>query len=373
MMNKKNLTFFFPTPGVGGNEKNFIALVNGVAKINKFNVSLVTYRNINKDKELNKIYKINTKVKILNATNGMEVKKGILKYLHTAIILLFFCMKNKTTIVSFQKNLMAIIVAKLSNNKIIIRLCTDPSYYIKNNLRKNIFSLFFSLANIILVNSRDLKKETEKYFNLNCIIFRQSLNIDQIKKKAKVKINFTFFKNYKGLKIINIGHLADQKDQITLLNAFSNLIKVRNSRLLIIGEGPNKQYIENFITKKKLSDFVKIIPFNSNPFKYVRLSDVKVLTSKHEGNPNILLETACLKKTIISSNCKVGPNEILQNGKGGSLFKVGDHRKLLSILKNLNINSKSNKKMIEISYKYVKSNFKADICQPFMKVLKIDR
>ena len=70
------------------------------------------------------------------------------------------------------------------------------------------------------------------------------------------------------------------------------------------------------------------------------ISDVKVLSSKFEGNPNILLETACLKKLIISSDSKVGPKEILQSGKGGFLFKVGGVNKLHYLLRNLNINSK---------------------------------
>ena len=74
------------------------------------------------------------------------------------------------------------------------------------------------------------------------------------------------------------------------------------------------------------------------------MSDIKVLSSKFEGNPNILLEIACLKKLIISSNCKVGPSEILQRGKGGLLFRVGDHNKLYNLLKNININDINTKK-----------------------------
>ena len=57
---------------------------------------------------------------------------------------------------------------------------------------------------------------------------------------------------------------------------------------------------------------LKIINFQHNPYKYISLADVKVLSSRFEGNPNILLEIACLKKLIISTNCKVGPSEILQ-------------------------------------------------------------
>ena len=120
---------------------------------------------------------------------------------------------------------------------------------------------------------------------------------------------------------------------------------------------------------EKISDHIKIINFQSNPYKFISLADVKILSSKYEGNPNILLEIACIKKLIVSSNCKVGPSEILQGGKGGILFKVGDHHKLYNVLKNLKITDKKIKKKINISHNYVKKNFKKDISEPFINII----
>ena len=74
-------------------------------------------------------------------------------------------------------------------------------------------------------------------------------------------------------------------------------------------------------------------------------------------------------KLIISSNCKVGPSEILQRGKGGILFKVGESKSLCNILKNLNLREKIIKKKINHSYNYVKKNFKKDISDPFIKII----
>ena len=48
----------------------------------------------------------------------------------------------------------------------------------------------------------------------------------------------------------------------------------------------------------------------------------------YEGLPNVLLEAITLKKFVISSNCPTGPKEILLNGKGGLLFKIGDYKEL---------------------------------------------
>ena len=53
-----------------------------------------------------------------------------------------------------------------------------------------------------------------------------------------------------------------------------------------------------------------------------------ILTSRFEGLPNVLLESLALNKFIISSDCPTGPKEILDYGKGGILFKVGDFNDL---------------------------------------------
>ena len=59
--------------------------------------------------------------------------------------------------------------------------------------------------------------------------------------------------------------------------------------------------------------------------------------------PNVILEAQTLKKYVISSDCPTGPKEILMNGKLGSLFKVGIHKKLATLI----INYIQNKKKYE--------------------------
>ena len=73
-------------------------------------------------------------------------------------------------------------------------------------------------------------------------------------------------------------------------------------------------------------------------------SDLFILTSKYEGFGNVLVEASAKKVPIISSNCNHGPNEILQNGKYGTLFKVGDYKdlsnKIINHFKNPSIAQK---------------------------------
>ena len=67
--------------------------------------------------------------------------------------------------------------------------------------------------------------------------------------------------------------------------------------------------------------------------------------------PNVLLEAQFLKKYIISSNCPTGPREILLNGKAGDLLKVGDYKKLASIINNYRLDKKNILNKINYGYK----------------------
>jgi len=62
--------------------------------------------------------------------------------------------------------------------------------------------------------------------------------------------------------------------------------------------------------------------------------------------PNVLLEALALKKYIISTNCPTGPREILLNGKGGDLVKIGDYKTLSKKILNYSIKNKKLKKKL---------------------------
>ncbi len=364
----RSLNFYFPSIEKGGLEKNVFSLVNSLAE-KKFKINFFTYEDNTTNKEFKKKFIFHKNINVITANFIPGINHRYIKYFFCFIKLFIFAINSNRLIVSFQGNVLPIIIAKITGRKIIIRCNTAPSKYINNSFKRIFFKFFYSLSDMILVTTIDFKKEIKKYFGLNSFVHRQSLDVFDIKKKSKEKINFKFFKNFNGLKIINIGRLTFQKDQITLLNAFEKLIKSRKARLLLLGSGSDKDKLINFINYKRINKSVKIIPYASNPFKYIALSNLKILSSRFEGSPNILLETACLKRLIISSDCKVGPREILQSGKGGILFKVGNSDELYKILKNINLKSKTIKAKIENSYKYITRNYKKDISPTFIELL----
>ena len=106
------------------------------------------------------------------------------------------------------------------------------------------------------------------------------------------------------------------------------------------------------VKKENLQNKIIILKSVDNPYIFIKKSKLFVLSSKFEGNPNVLLEAQVLKKKIVSTNCKYGPNEILDNGKYGYLVSINDYKdlglKMYRALKSKNksITTKNSKREI---------------------------
>ena len=326
----------------GGVEKNLYIIANFFShKLNK--IKLITYDNsfsTNFDKKIQIIY---SKKKSIGESKYY-------KYI-ICLWLLFkeFLSKKNILVFSFQANIYCLILSKILNFDIIIRSNSSPSGWSNNYIKNFIFKFFFKYAKEIIVNSNEFKKQLDKKFKTNCKVIYNPLNTNEIKKKAKEKFKFKFFQKKKCLKFINIARFTDQKDHITLLNAFKNIDNKFKYKLLIMGYGANKSKISRFIKENNLHDKIKVIKFQKNPYKFLNNSDALVLTSIYEGLPNVLLEALTLKKFIISSDCPTGPKEILNYGKYGYLFRTRSIKDLERKILNFRKNKKTNK-MIRQGY-----------------------
>ncbi len=121
---------------------------------------------------------------------------------------------------------------------------------------------------------------------------------------------------------ISIGRLSKQKNFFFLIkNMKDYLIRNDTKKLIIIGEGEDKKKLLNLIDEYKLEKQIFLLGFKKNIFKYLKNAKAFILTSFWEDPGFVILEAAYLNIPIISSDCPNGPKEILDNGKGGFLFK----------------------------------------------------
>jgi len=341
----KNLIIFMPSIEGGGVEKNLFIISNYLAlKLKK--IILITassnYNNyFNKNIEI-----INPKYKFWDSLSRRT------KYLVCLILLLKKILINKDVLIlAFQANIYCILLSKIFNIKIIARSNSSPSGWSKNLLKNIIYKKILKMADKVIVNSEEFKKEMKIRFSLNTECIYNPLNKKEILFLSKKKNKFNYFiKNKKYLRILTIGRLVDQKDQITILKAL-NIIKNKiNFRMLIIGKGINKTKLDDYIIKNNLKEKVKLIEFQKNPYKFIKLCDLFILSSVYEGLPNVLLEAICLKKFVISSNCPTGPKEILSYNKGGSLYDPKNYTQLAKLIEKFYKKKLNAEKKIKHAY-----------------------
>ena len=339
---QKKLIIFIPSIEGGGVEKNLFIISNYLKDKIK-NISIITISNRYKNRFTGRINFISPKANFWNYIGRRK------KFFLGLFFLLLEILKDRNILVfCFQGNVYCTILCKLLGIRIIVRSNSAPEGWSKNKFKNVVFKYVLRSADKIIVNSLDFKKKFKKKFNIKAECIYNPLNKNEIIKKSKVKNKIKFDK--KKLNLINVGRFTNQKDQLTLLKAVNRIKDKIRFNLLIVGRGVEKENLLKYIHENKLSNLVKIINFQKNPFNLIKSSDVFILTSLYEGLPNVLLETQVLRKFIISSNCPTGPREILLNGKAGFLFDVQDYKKLSKLILDYSKNKKSLSKKIKIGY-----------------------
>ncbi len=131
-----------------------------------------------------------------------------------------------------------------------------------------------------------------------------------------------------------IGRLSREKGQIYLIRAFKQLIdKGSNAVLFIIGEGPQKEALQQEANKLNIDNKVIFTGYRADISNILASLDVFVLPSLKEGVPMILLEAMLAKKVIVATEVGEVPKIL---GKNGLLCPAGDTNSLIdSITKAL--------------------------------------
>ncbi|MCM2675726.1 glycosyltransferase [Alkalicoccobacillus plakortidis] len=109
--------------------------------------------------------------------------------------------------------------------------------------------------------------------------------------------------------IVTVGRLHVQKDYKTLLHAFKQVNDVRaNTRLMIVGDGPEKDTLMELTAELNLTEVVDFVGFQNNPYPYMKKADLFVLSSAWEGFGNVLIEAFAMGTTVVATDCPSGPS-----------------------------------------------------------------
>lgn len=168
------------------------------------------------------------------------------------------------------------------------------------------------------------------------------LDADAIKSRAKQT------KVPSGQYFSHVSRLAAGKDIRTLLNAFEIFYTQHpDIKLYIVGDGSMANDFKSYATTLNCHKNVIFMGAMSNPYGIMRGAIANILSSEYEGFGMAVLESVALGVLTISSNCKNGPREILEDGKAGLLFEIGNAEQLATHMETALADTRVRTKMIE--------------------------
>lgn len=325
---KISIVFFLPSLGGGGTERIIVNIVNNLDK-RKYNVSLVLGEA--KGDFLNEIEK-GVPIVNLNASGNLKLLFKLTEYFNKAAPEIFISSFPRFDLISllakmFSKKKTKIIIIEHINFS--FHLFTARSLYrrlIGRLILPSFVKVFYPMADIIVCVSNGVAKDISKIINRPDkikIIYNPVIS-DKIYKLSEETIRHAWFSDQKIPIILAAGRLAKQKDYPTLLEAFKLVIEKNPARLVILGEGEDRNKLEKFSQRIGIFENVLFLGFQKNPYKYMKKAAVFVLSSLQEGFPTVIVEDMACGAPVVSTNCRSGPNEIIENGKNGLLVPIGD-------------------------------------------------
>lgn len=248
--------------------------------------------------------------------------------------------KNYDVVIDFDMGLSKQIDLIDAKKKIAWIHANIKNWYVREDRIKRLGERLQKYTNIVAI-CEVMKESTIELFPFlkdKIIRIYNPFNFERVIKKSEESIDENLKEYYEKDFIVSIMRLTEhQKDFDTLILGFK-LAKEKGAKekLYILGDGPDRDKIEEKLKKEGMEKDIILLGNVKNPYPWIKKAKMLVHSSKYEGLPTVLIEALILDKIVISSDCPTGPKEILENGEIGYLYNVGDYRKLGElIVKNL--------------------------------------
>jgi glycosyltransferase involved in cell wall biosynthesis len=136
--------------------------------------------------------------------------------------------------------------------------------------------------------------------------------------------------------LVAMGRLARVKGFDLLVEAFARVAAAHPEwRLVVYGEGPERAALEAQVARLGLAGRVSLPGRVSDPSARLATAHAFVLSSRHEGFPNALLEAMACGLPAVAFDCPSGPADIVTHGRDGLLVPRGDVAALAAALDRL--------------------------------------
>lgn len=344
---KKKLVFIIEQLTQGGAEVALLSLLNNL-DYSKYDVDLFLvyhrgelFNSINKNVnilsecETFKLFDTSLKFALIKCIKNKNIKLLINRIKYSLIF------KSKLSSIEKRRRGWKIIsksIGKINNNYDVaigfvegmsIRICVDNfvsdkkigwihSDYNKLGLDKETDKISFSKLDKIITVSNYCKRVLQEEFPEEKDKIEVKYNIvksEQILRLSNEKILEDNFNN--KFSIVTVGRLCLAKGYDIAVKA-CKILKDRGYcfNWYVIGEGSERDNIEQAIIENKLEDTFILLGLKTNPYPYIRNCDVYCQTSKYEGYGLSITEAKILKKPILVTNFSSAKEQIINNKNG---------------------------------------------------------
>ncbi len=306
-----------------------------------------------------------------------NVKKSILALIQVPFFLLSEYLATRKLISKYNPEIIhahwlipqGVIAAMLKKDNInpIVTIHGSDLFPLKNRFFKSMQRNVIKNCHICTVNSEATKSELLKRFpeHKNKVVVIPMGVDTSLFRKRDVKSRFTQYSNDKI--ILFVGRLNEQKGVEYVIKAMPVINKkIKNSKLLIIGEGNYGKGLQEVTNFLKLDNVKFLGPINQKELAdYYNLADVFVLpsiTSKigTEGLGLVLLEAMSCGTPVIGTNTGGIPT-IVKNNQTGILVKEKDKDELAQGIIKVLSDVKLRRKLSKNGIKFVRNNYSWDI------------
>jgi len=263
---------------------------------------------------------------------------------------------NPDVIVSFlPEPSYRVLFLKIFNRKlkVIVSVRNDPKIEYKSKLNNSIMNILYPLADGFIFQTEEAKeyfssKIQEKSEVIPNPIADEFINAEINEKKDKI--------------IVNVGRLEEQKNQLTLIQAFKDFsVSYPEYRLFIYGEGSLRKQLEDEIANLKISDKVFLPGKVDNIIDELNKAEIFVLSSKYEGMPNALMEAMAMGLVCISTDCPCGgPRFLITNEENGILISENSKEQICNSLIKVVENKKLKEKLCQNAIK-IREKLNSDV------------
>ena len=317
------ILFFIETLSGGGAEKVLQNLVNNMDR-GKFDITVQTVWKENPDGLLNE----NIKYKyIYPAYTKINNYKYRLSALLKTIYPLYIKDDYDIEVAYLECGATKVIATSTNKNaKKVAWVHCDLSKKVENinKFKKKSVNWYKNFDKVVCV-SKDVEKSFKNIYGdeFDTQVLYNVIDDCGIREKANEKIDdFAFDESIPT--IVSVGRLSTQKRFDRLIEAHKILLDNGGAnRLLIIGEGDERENLAQLIKASDVQETVTLTGFKSNPYPYIKNADLLVCSSDYEGFSSFVAEGLILGKAIVTTNC-TGMAELLETSQYGVITECNE-------------------------------------------------